>query len=173
MGQDLNLKSYSSYGYGSIVTCVPVDWKIPNTNLTCYGTSGASPMVVGLLAQWYIWFYDLFGVYPSTEATYDFIRENSADIWSESDFIKIGYGLFRLPHKFKATDVKICTNDNSRYTILKKYVENEEVIEKTIDLLEVPFIKNGRTFVPSNGLTSQFGVSVYWKQEEFSSHYVK
>ena len=171
IGQDDLMKDYSSWGDGAVRTCTYVDFTVGD-DLTVSGTSGACPYFVGQLAQWYIWFNDLFGRYPSTEATYTFIEKNSHDIWDDENPRKCGWGLFRLPHKFTAIEVIIDVALNIPYAIKKKHTEDETPSISQADLLAAPFIQDGRTYVGSNGLTSQFGISVVWNSSDSTSHYV-
>jgi hypothetical protein len=173
VGRDtMRMEAYSSYGHGAVRTCTVTDFIIPGTNIHSDGTSGACPYFVGQLAQWFIWFEDLFGRYPSTEATYKFIEANSHDIWDDENPLKCGWGLFRLPHKFTATEIVIDVALGIPYAKRKDHIEGEGFELSQADLLATPQIINDRTMVGSNGLTSQFGISVVWNNDDKTSHYV-
>lgn len=161
---------YSSYGYGKVKTMAQVEYRTVNNHLVD-GTSGACPIVAGLLAQWYIWYHSIFDRYPNVMQTYDFIEKNSHDVWRDMDPNKIGYGLFRLPHKFTA--LKTIVKPGERYTKQYRYIENEAIDWVQVDLLIAPEIKNDRTLVGSNGLTSSLGIDVGYDAAAGESYYIK
>ena len=159
---------YSGYGYGAIVAVA----QEPNIDGRIYhGTSFSAPVVTGLLSQWYIWYYNLFDCYPCISETYDFIKFNSADIFEDDYDLRTGYGLLRLPKKFKATAIIVETGN--RFATKIKHVEGEKPTISQVDLLVTPFIHNSRTMVGSRGLMESQGINVHWDIESFVSVYIR
>jgi len=159
---------YSAYGKGAIMTVAQepvIDGE------TLHGTSFTVPVIAGLLAQWYIWYEDIFECYPSIKETNEFIKLNSADIFEDGKDLKTGYGLLRLPKKFEATEVIVKTGNRLGTKI--NHIEGETPIDSQVDLLVTPFIHENRTMVGSNGLTSNLGINVHWNSKRFTSHYIR
>lgn len=157
----LNPKRYSSFGKGAVKTvAVTGIHRQPISNQPLNGTSFASPVVVGLLAQWYIWYKENVGIYPSVEATNQFVRQNSHDIWEDGKDLRTGWGLFRLPHRFEAT--KIIIEPNNRFATKIKYVEGENPVESKVDLLINPIISNDRILIPLRGVNEGLSLTVDW-----------
>lgn len=162
--KDLEPTYYSSYGKGAVKT-VSVE---PVINGKTYrGTSFSGPVIVGLLGQWYIWYEDIFNCYPSIAETNEFIKLNSHDIFEDGDDLRTGYGIFRLPKKFKAKQVIVQTGN--RIANMLHHVEGEKPTEEVVDLLIKPFLHNSRTMVGSRGLMQLRG-NVHW--DGFRSHYI-
>jgi hypothetical protein len=165
---NLNPMYYSGYGKGAVKT---VAMEPILNGKTLHGTSFASPVITGLLAQWKTWYFRTLKCYPSISETNEFIKTNSHDVFEEGNDLRTGYGLLRLPEKFEAEEVIVMVGN--QLAVKLYHTEGEMPFQETVDLLEVPFIKNDRTFVPSNGLTSAFGINVHWNQERGTSHYIR
>ena len=164
----LNPCYYSSYGYDAVETVAQepiIEGKI------LHGTSFTAPVITGLIAQWYIWYFNLFNCYPSVKETYDFIKYNSQDVFEDGKDARTGYGLLRLPKQFKASEVIVKTGNRIATKI--KHVEGEQSTEYIVDLLVKPFIHENRTMVGSNGLTSNLGINVHWNNKTRTSHYIR
>ena len=169
--KDLKPKNYSSWGLGFTKTCAITGEKVEG-HFT-WGTSFASPRVVGLLGQWYCWYFNQVGAYPTTKETNSFIKINSHDIWEDGKDLRTGYGLFRLPHKFEANEIIVEVGNRKARKI--KYVEGETPKQTEIDLLSTPYINNeeGRTYVGSRGLFEGHGINVIWDEINRVSKYIK
>jgi len=161
-------KPYSSFGEGAVMTVA----QLPELDgKTMQGTSFTCPVVVGLLAQWYIWYKNEIGCYPSIGETNDFIKLNSHDIFEDGKDLKTGWGLLRLPKKFEATEIIV--TEGYRMARKIKHVEGEEDVISDVDLLISPRIIEGRTMVGSRGLTESLGITVYWNDVNHTSSYIK
>jgi len=169
--ENLVPRDFSSWSYGDVV-CVGIDnYLIPSMGVRYSQTSSVSPRILGLIAQWYIWYFAEFDCYPSINQTYDFIKMNSHDIFEDGPDLKTGYGYFRLPKKFTAE--KIVVRAGERYAKKYYHVEGQEPTWKQIDLLIEPMIINDRTMVGSNGLTSNLAIKVHWDPIARESHYIR
>lgn len=159
---------YSSYGEKAVKTVAiepVIDGKI------LHGTSFTGPVVIGLLGQWFKWYENLFKCNPSISEANEFVKVNSADIFEDGEDLRTGYGLLRLPKKFKATEVIVRTGNILATKV--KHVEGEQPIDSQVDLLVTPFMHENRTMVGSNGLTSALGINVHWDKENFVSKYIR
>lgn len=157
---------YSSFGHGAVKTVAmspTVEGKI------LQGTSFTAPVIVGLLAQWYIWYEKEFDCYPSIGETNDFVKLNSQDIFEDGKDLKTGWGLLRLPKQFEATDLVVTAGNRIAKKI--KHIEGEKNVVSDHDLLIEPRIINGRTIVGSNGIASGLSMTVHW--DGVNSHYIK
>jgi hypothetical protein len=167
---DSNLKpqSYSSYGKGKIKTCAIVGLNYGTGIL--HGTSFASPVVTGLLAQWYSWYKSKFNAKPTVSATNEFIKINSHDIWDDGKDVRTGYGLLRLPYEFEATELKI--KKDSPIGIKTTYTEGTAK-EELVDLLYIPNIQNNRMVLAIADVALTFGQSIVWDGQESIASFIK
>lgn len=166
--RNFKLRSYSSHGLGHVKTVAHDE--------VGRGTSFAAPVVTALLAQWYAWYYKVTGVYPNVRQTNQFVQINSHDLDVDGKDNKTGWGLFRLPWQFEATEV-ILTNDSKRavrndYTqIMDRELKKEtRVLELNIE----PRIENNRTLIGSRDASDLFGLNTIWDREKPNeSRYVR
>lgn len=154
---------YSSYGLGAIRTCA----RTPVINGTMrHGSSSTAPVVAGMLFRYYDWYFKKTGQYPSTEKTYQFIKENSHDIWEFGEDLRTGWGLLRTPNKYTATQIKCRVGES---VAVKRVFKGEEVKETEIDIITAPQIIDGRSYVGIRGLFEHSGAKVgYNSNKEIS-----
>jgi hypothetical protein len=157
---DLSPQSYSSYGKGVVKTCA-ITGLDTYTGKMLHGTSFASPVITGLLAQWFIWFKESFGVYPSIRHTNRFIIENSHDVFDDAWDLRTGYGLFRLPKIFEHKSLEL--KDGEKVAIINKVTESI-VVRSEIDLVLTPFIKEGRFVTSTRDIGDFAEMTVNWEQ---------
>lgn len=150
---------YSSYGEGVVKTCAVTGLNI-YTGATLHGTSFAAPVITGLLAQWYIWYFNQFNTYPTISQSNEFVIKNSHDIFEDAWDLKTGYGLLRLPKYFEAKKFIFEVGNPIAKEI--KYKENEPSTEKNIQLMVTPKLENGRTVVGASDITDACVMSRYW-----------
>ena len=166
IGTNLTPQSYSSWGKNAVKTVAIVDQK-----LWGLGTSFASPVVTGLLGQWYCWYYRQFDVYPNISETNDFIKMNSHDVWEDGKDPKTGYGLLRLPEQFSAKELTLKTD--SPIGLMKLFRENEPTLVRNIDLNVPPIIIAERTMIGSRDVAEAFELNVIWDEASRTSKYVR
>jgi len=163
VGSDMMPKDYSSYGYGKVKTVA-----IPHFG---FGTSYASPVITGLLAQWYVWHEEQTGYYPNVYDTNRFVKENSHDIWEEGKDLRTGWGLLRLPKQFQVDVLAVIPGN--QIALRTSYTEGEEKKEKFIDLLVRPEIKNDRLLVPFRGIGEGMNLDIRWNPEKGEAYVIK
>lgn len=145
---------YSSYGLGAVRTCA----RLPVVNGTTRpGTSSTAPVVAAILFRYYDWYFKKTGQYPSAETTYQFIKENSHDIWECGEDLRTGWGLLRTPNEYTATQIKCRVGDSMA---VKRVFKGEEVKETEIDIITAPQIIDGRSYVGVRGLFEHSGAKV-------------
>lgn len=91
------------------------------------GTSFSSPMVVGMLALWYEWFYETYARYPTQTEAYKFLISNTEDLREKGFDIYTGHGLFILPREVPAK----VSFDKEGWTGITKN-ENGQLFEKRV-----------------------------------------
>ena len=160
-------KKYSSYGKGAVMTVA----QLPIINgVIMQGTSFTSPVIVGLLGQWYIWHKRTIGGYPGIAATNQFIKQNSHDIFEDGKDLKTGYGLLRLPKKFEGEKVVITEGEQIAYRTT--YVEGEPNKIKEIDLLKSAEIIDGRLVAPFRGVANAFNKRTMWDPDKHQATFL-
>ena len=163
-------QSYSSFGKGYVKTCAVTGLDI-YTGKVLHGTSFAAPVVTALIGQWYIWYFNQFGVYPTIAQSNDFVIKNSHDIFEDDWDLKTGYGIMRLPKQFNHKAIKLQQNNNVGKIV--KIKENEPNTEEDINLMVTPFAINGRTVVGASDIGDAFGIGRSWEQSTQNAIYVK
>jgi hypothetical protein len=159
---------YSSYGKGTIKTCAVVGLNYGTGIL--HGTSFASPVITGLITQWFSWFENTFGVFPTVKQTNDFIKINSHDVFEDGKDLKTGYGLLRLPKQFEAESFEVKIGSN--IGIVKSYIESD-CTEKLIDLLYVPKVDIGRTVMSVADVSVAFNDAIEWNGETKTAKFIR
>lgn len=152
----LNPQEYSSWGNGTVRTVAIVD-NNPVLGHIRRGTSFAAPIITGLLGQWYIWYRDMVNKYPSIKETNEFIEVNSHDIWDDGRDLRTGFGLLRLPHKFKITEA-IINNDGLSVTKID-HIEGELSVSKNVPLSIPTNLINNKLYVGFSDISSIFKVN--------------
>lgn len=165
--QELNPKYYSSYGE-NVVDTVAITPYIDG--VLKQGTSFTSPTVVGLLAQWFIWYEKMTGVYPSRHEAHDFVERNSHDIWEDGRDLRTGHGLFRLPKVFKKSVVVV--REGYRVASVINYVEGEDPLIEKEDLLSDAKIYDGRLNVPLRGAANCFRRKTLWDPDKHQATFI-
>ena len=162
VNEDLTPRSYSSWGHGAVKTVAVTGrkWNIDGREITLPGTSFAAPVCTGLTAQWMPWYKGVTGVDPKPRTTSAFVRQNSHDIWDDGKDLRTGWGLYRLPHRFEAS--KLIIKPGQRMARRIKYVEGEDPVETSVDLLVPAEVKNDRILIPLRGSTEGLDLTVEW-----------
>lgn len=95
-------ESYSSIGESLDVmglTGIEVHTSKEGYYFTPEGTSFSCPVVAGMMALYYSWFYDQYGRYPTPNEAKAFLFANCMDMEAQGRDNYTGHGLFVLPEK--------------------------------------------------------------------------
>ncbi len=158
----LEPQNYSSYGKGAVKTCA-ITGLDKYTGKMLHGTSFASPVLAGLTAQWYAWFEEVFGVYPSIKHTNRFVIENSHDIFEDAWDLRTGYGLFRLPKMFKHKSLELV---NGYGTGIVKTITEVGITSKPFEVVLTPFIKEDRFVTAARDIGNFADMTATWKPKD-------
>lgn len=165
--KDLKPKYYSSYGKG-VVDTVAIT---PTINaVTLQGTSFTSPFVVGMLAQWFIWYKECMGVYPSRQKAHDFVKFNSHDIWDDGKDMRTGHGLFRLPEVFEA--YKTVVTEGERIAKKITYTEGKQPLTIEYDIHAEAKIMDSRLYIPMRGMAEMDEKQVLWDPDKHQATFI-
>lgn len=130
-------------------TYVEVETK-PNYWLPFGGTSCAAPWLAGMLACYYT-----NALTPDVYTVRDLIKTHCIDVADEGKDKSSGWGLFKLPTLAERKELMAKTE-----IILQLGKTNAKVNGKEKWLDCVPFVQNGRTFVPLRFVAENLGCKV-------------
>lgn len=143
----------------------------------CYGnwTSYAAPLFCGMCGLVQDFFLCKTGRALKRNELIEFINDNLIDVEKEGFDVKTGHGLFVLPDPININISKYVPEygGGSEYTGFPEVVEAELTIDSNIIKIRgvehefdvVPFIKDGRTYVPVRFL-ELLGYGVEWVESE-------
>lgn len=159
------MESYSSYGGGHVMTVGLTDFYLDG--IRTWGTSGAAPMVVGLMVQYYQHHLETLGYLPSPRTAWEFIKNNSHDFDHDGRDLRSGYGILRLPVAFELSDI---TLSPSRQTVLHREFVDGELVEVAEEPVYVePYIEDGRMRVAIRDL-EKLGLTAHWDGKTKTVH---
>lgn len=96
---------YSSRGKFIDVVSYSAHNDFSNSGKKLFGTSFASPVVVGMLALWFEFYKNYFNKYPTHSQSVKFLIENCKDVFEKGRDDKSGFGVFVLPDIYKLKKV--------------------------------------------------------------------